>query len=324
MDIHQEDVLKDEQENLVPQDVIVSVYMLAYMHEGFIGRAIESILMQQTNFRFELCIGEDDSSDRTREICLEYAKQYPETIRLFLRSRDDVVWIDGKPTGRRNAILSRAACRGKYIAICEGDDFWIDEYKLQKQFDFMEGNLDYSICGTLGIERVEGSTVADVIKPCQGACDFDHKWFLQGKTGMLTASLFWRADCVKEGIMTDLNIMIGDWALLVSITEGHKKCAVLPYVCVVYRKHAGGAWAGSLVNSAYKLEMRTSAYQQYLKYAPEEDHAEIELQIDLLNRSLTHVECAGRRVGKFKFLLLQLCSTGGLRYLSTVFRKRFF
>ena len=102
--------------------------------------------MQKTNFNFEILLGEDDSSDSTREICIQYAKQNPDKIRLFLHSRENNIKIDGKPTGRFNFLNNLKESKGKYIALCEGDDYWTDPYKLQKQVDFLEANPDYSIC----------------------------------------------------------------------------------------------------------------------------------------------------------------------------------
>ena len=102
--------------------------------------------MQQTDFKFEILLGEDDSTDGTREICIEYAKKFPKKIRLFLHSHDNNIFIDGRPTGKFNVLYNLFSARGKYIALCEGDDYWTDPLKLQKQVDFLEANLDFAIC----------------------------------------------------------------------------------------------------------------------------------------------------------------------------------
>ena len=127
---------------------LVSVCCVTYNHVGFIRDAIDSFLMQKTDFNYEICLGEDASNDGTRGICVEYAKKYPDKIRLFLRSRDDVIKINGTATGRYNFIETLKECKGKYIALCEGDDYWTDPYKLQKQVDFLEANSEYSFCGS--------------------------------------------------------------------------------------------------------------------------------------------------------------------------------
>ncbi|MBU3822745.1 glycosyltransferase [Flavobacteriaceae bacterium XHP0103] len=125
---------------------LVSVCVQTYQHVNYIKQCLDGILMQQTTFPFEIILGEDESSDGTRAICIDYANKYPDKIRLFLRSRKDVIYINGNPTGRYNLIENLKACRGKYIAMCEGDDYWTDPLKLQKQVDFLEANPDYAIC----------------------------------------------------------------------------------------------------------------------------------------------------------------------------------
>lgn len=125
---------------------VVSIIINTYNHEQFIESAIKSALMQQTDFSFEILIGEDDSDDGTREICIRYANEYPDKIRLFLRSRKDVIYINGNPTGRFNFIENIKNARGKYIALLPGDDYWTDPLKLQKQVDALEANPGCICC----------------------------------------------------------------------------------------------------------------------------------------------------------------------------------
>jgi len=125
---------------------LVSVVVTTYQHAAFIRQCLDGILMQQTNFDFEIILGEDESVDGTREICMKYAEKHPDKIRLFLRNRQDVIYIDGSATGRHNALQNIYTARGKYIAICEGDDYWTDKKKLQIQVDFLEEHPEYAVC----------------------------------------------------------------------------------------------------------------------------------------------------------------------------------
>ena len=118
---------------------VVSVHMITYNHEPYIRQAIEGVMMQKTDFEYELVIGEDCSQDKTREICFEYQKKYPDKIRV-LWWHENVSKLGGN--GRRN----RARCRGEFIAFCEGDDYWIDPLKLQKQVDAMRRYLNVGFC----------------------------------------------------------------------------------------------------------------------------------------------------------------------------------
>jgi glycosyltransferase involved in cell wall biosynthesis len=106
--------------------------MITYNHEPYIAQAIEGVLMQKTAFPIELIIGEDCSTDRTRDIVLNYQRNYPEIIR--------VITSDKNIGMRNNGLRTSKACRGRYMAFCEGDDFWLHPLKLQKQVDLMEAN----------------------------------------------------------------------------------------------------------------------------------------------------------------------------------------
>lgn len=128
---------------------LVSVTVATYQHVNYIRQCLEGILMQKTNFPYEIIVGEDGSVDGTQDICKEYAEKYPDRIRLFIRDRNlsQFVAENGKVT-RFNGIWNRMSARGKYIAWCEGDDYWIDPLKLQKQVDFLESHPDYGLIYT--------------------------------------------------------------------------------------------------------------------------------------------------------------------------------
>lgn len=119
-------------------DVDVSVVVMTYFHEAYIAQALESILSQETTLRYEILVGDDASEDRTPEIIREYAARYPDVIRPVLRTRN--LGANG------NALDLTRRCRGRYIATLEGDDYWLDPRKLQKQWEFLESHPEYSAC----------------------------------------------------------------------------------------------------------------------------------------------------------------------------------
>ncbi len=119
------------------KDYMVSVCMITYNHEKYITQSLESVLGQKTNFQFEIVIGEDCSTDSTREIVLEYKEIYPNNIKLILQEKNIGMM--------QNFIDTLKACTGKYIAMLEGDDYWTASYKLQKQVDFLEVNPEYGL-----------------------------------------------------------------------------------------------------------------------------------------------------------------------------------
>jgi glycosyltransferase involved in cell wall biosynthesis len=119
-------------------DIIVSVITITYNHESFITQTIDGILKQKTTFRIEYIIADDCSTDNTCGIINNYVVKYPELIR-FISSKNNIGAVD-------NEQRALEAAKGKYIAICEGDDYWTEPLKLQKQIEFLENHPEYSIC----------------------------------------------------------------------------------------------------------------------------------------------------------------------------------
>jgi len=124
---------------------LVSVTVITYQHADYIRKCLDGILMQKTKFPYEVIIGEDGSTDGTKEICKEYAEMHPDRIRLFLRDRNISHYKVGDTRFRFNGAFTSMSARGDYIAICEGDDHWTDIYKLKKQVDILEENKQYGM-----------------------------------------------------------------------------------------------------------------------------------------------------------------------------------
>ena len=125
-------------------DILVSVCSITYNQAPYIRQCIDGILMQKTNFKYEVIIHDDCSTDGTTEIIREYAEKYPDLIVPIFQS------VNQYQNGNRSimATFVYPKARGKYIAICEGDDYWTDPLKLQKQVDFLEEHPDYGMCYT--------------------------------------------------------------------------------------------------------------------------------------------------------------------------------
>lgn len=115
---------------------LLSVIFITYNHEKYVEKALRSVLEQKTDFPFEVVVGEDHSTDHTREIVTRIAEEYPEQVRLLFREKNL-----GRPT--LNVYETTMECRGEYLAYLEGDDYWSDPLKLQKQVDFLRANPAY-------------------------------------------------------------------------------------------------------------------------------------------------------------------------------------
>ncbi len=214
---------------------LVSIMSLAYNHEAFIEKAIESWLMQKTNFKFEIVIGEDQSTDSTREIVFSYAEKYPDIISII---------TSGSNVGMlANMMRTQAACRGKYIALCEGDDYWTDPLKLQKQVDFMEANADFSICFHDAIVLQDNKSrppkyfVPKNQKEVSSTEDVIENYYIP------TASMLLKAKYHENLPDWFKHVYNGDWALqLILSTKG--KIKYIDELMCVYRKNEGGLSGG--------------------------------------------------------------------------------
>ena len=131
-----------------PVNPVVSVYCMTYNHENYIRDCLDGFLMQKTTFPFEVIVHDDASTDRTQEIIREYAEKYPDIIRPIYQ----------KENQRRLKVSAITTyvfpeVRGKYVAICEGDDYWTDEEKLQKQIEIMDAHPECHFC-VCGVQEV--------------------------------------------------------------------------------------------------------------------------------------------------------------------------
>lgn len=135
-----------EYSNQVSSAPQVSICVQTYQHEPYIVQCIESILGQIVDFSIEILIAEDCSADSTRELCIELANKYPESIRLFLHNRANNMVIAGRPTGRFPLIHNLLSARGKYIALLDGDDYWINVNKLKSQKEWMDNHPACTVC----------------------------------------------------------------------------------------------------------------------------------------------------------------------------------
>lgn len=226
--------------NSASQQPVVSVCVQTYNHVKYIKVCLDGIIMQKTELPVEILLGEDESNDGTREICIEYANRYPEKIRLFLHSREYNIKINGKPTGRFNFLYNLSKARGKYIALCEGDDYWTDPLKLQKQVEFLEENPEYSMC----FHRVNVVDEDTMDEPKQLYDFLEEKDYtgqeLIRRWTVPTCSVIFRRALINNNSFTHPGIIYGDLLLFLSCAEkGKIRC--LSDNMATYRRHSLGA-----------------------------------------------------------------------------------
>ncbi|UOG77604.1 glycosyltransferase (plasmid) [Hymenobacter tibetensis] len=222
--------------------VDISVWITTYNHEEFIAQAIESVLMQQTTFTYELVIGEDCSTDGTRDIVLDYKARYPNKIRLLLPETN----LGMVPMTK----ASYALCTGRYISWLDGDDYWTDPHKLQQQVEFLEAHPTFSLCfhkvmllnQTLGSETDSGDPA---YKELDNTLATKHLIYIYNPVYAL--SVVHRnvlGDALPDWLFT---LPYPDWGFYLALSQ-YGNAKYLPQPMGVYRIHKGGAYSGQTFN----------------------------------------------------------------------------
>lgn len=224
----------DDIQNKESQPLLVSIRCLAYNHEKYIRETLEGFVMQKTNFRFEAIVHDDASTDATAELIREYAEKYPDIIKPIYETENQYSKKDGSLFR-----ISHEACKGKYIAFCEGDDYWTNPYKLQKQVDFLESHPDYVMCSHFWDEYNQETNEMSHCKNVESKTYtlrnlIDEEWLFQPLTVVYRARALQAEREYKVSRDTVLFYRL--------LKQGKGFC--FPDTMGVYRLHGGGVWAG--------------------------------------------------------------------------------
>lgn len=243
-----------EQPNAPDVAPLISVHCITFNHAGFIAAALESFLAQKTTFPVEIVVGEDCSTDGTREIVERYSKRYPKIIRI--------ISSDTNVGAVANFERTLKACRGKYVAICEGDDYWRDPYKLHIQVDFLESHPDYVLAyhDATGFDQ-NGFDESPQL-PAAYRVDADKTDLIRSRP-LSTLTVCFRnlirelPEEVRHSPILDLCM----WSLL----GWHGKGKFLPQIAsAAYRRHTGGIM--SMQSEQSRLRMTAQAFLCLSRY----------------------------------------------------------
>jgi glycosyltransferase involved in cell wall biosynthesis len=229
------------------EEPVVSVSCATYQHAGFIEDALRGFLGQDTDFPFEILVRDDASTDGTADIVRDYAQRYPNIIRAVLETKN------GWPAVRPSAIL-RPMVRGEFIAICEGDDYWIASDKIQRQVEQLRHRPDCAVSHHQALVVQDGRVTSTEHLQRSGACDLTALELARGSR-LLTLSMLYRA--VPSIPRSPAHIQNGDVYLRarLGLIGG---AAFLPGPpSAVYRRHLGGVWSSRDAESK-RLELAKS------------------------------------------------------------------
>jgi glycosyltransferase involved in cell wall biosynthesis len=215
---------------------LVTVACITYNHAPFIKQCLDGFLMQKVNFDYEIVVNDDASTDNTQEVLKEYHNKYPDKIKLILRTEN--LYSIGVTKIFYHTIIKHS--KAKYIATCEGDDYWTDEYKLQKQIDFLEANPEYnfSMGRVMHLNQADGALTdrpefSELFrKPYLTIRDYLKSFFSQTSTYVFK----------REGFdfPSFCNHFHGEDILIVAVATKHGKIKFHDEVFSVYRIHPGG------------------------------------------------------------------------------------
>nr|WP_320022418.1 glycosyltransferase [uncultured Draconibacterium sp.] len=222
---------------------LVSVLCQAYNHEPYIRQCLDGIIMQKTKFFFEILVHDDASTDKTADIIKEYEKKYPDLIFPIYQTENQF--------SQKKGVFSNIQCpraRGKYIAICEGDDYWTAPLKLQKQVDFLENNNEYILCFH-EMNILKGNEVyPDFITRNENSPNTFNA-LLKGNFIHTPSIVFRRKYLSSVNYPKNGVLVLGDYYLLLFLSQ-YGRFKKISEIMGIYRVHIGGVW--SLSESKHK------------------------------------------------------------------------
>ncbi len=300
----------------LPVKPVVSVCVQTYQHARFIATCLDSIVSQETNFEFEVLVGEDRSRDGTRDVCMEYARKYPHLIRLFLHDRSNQITINGTVTGRFNLYHNFTSSQGRYIAICEGDDFWVDRQKLQKQVEFLDNHQEFmfSFHNAIPVDA-EDRPIGSPVLGEGFHSDYSQEQILSGAR-LPTASVCFRRDLIAllpDSYFLALN---GD-SYLNRFGAQFGKAGYVDVQPSGYRLHAGGIWSGK--DQEFRMKNNLNTLRKLLPELQREYQPVVAKRICALATSL-----AVRQLRSLKPLQAMESALKNLVYSIRHFGPRFF
>ncbi len=272
---------------------LVSVCVITYNHEHYIRQCLEGIVMQKTDFQFEIIIGEDCSTDDTRSIVKEYESRFPGLIHAVYLPKN-VGWA------RNGYEYCFPLLRGRYIAICEGDDYWTDPYKLQKQFDFLEKNAEYVLCFH-PVRKVDDENTLLATDPFSSTPVFYNSLEIL-HISIPTLSVMFRK-CLQTIPKELFQVQSGD-VFLFALLSGYGSAADLGFIGASYRKHPRGIFSGLRPIEQYKQAIKTRKVMKRCDAFSPEQKKEITKEITMRKkRYLKHFLKNNEFVNSLKIIL---------------------
>ena len=244
------------------REIIVSVRLMTYMHEQYIKQAMDSIMMQKTNFKVEVVVGDDFSTDNTLDVVNQYKDTNNISIKILKRVKGDEYWLKRQKLGRLyNFVNILENCSGKYIALLDGDDYWTDPLKLQKQVDFLEENDEFILTAHNVMDFDE---ITQSMKPnkrnVQKDTVVESEDLIKGQYLQILTLCFRNVLNFNHNFFNEISN--GDKYLTVHLGFKGKAMIMSDIKPGVYRKHPGGVWTKATI---YKQKKQSIKFAQVMQ-----------------------------------------------------------
>lgn len=252
------------------EKIMVSISCVAYNHGPYIAQSLDSYLMQKTNFNFEILVYDDVSTDNTREIILDYARRYPDIIKPYFPEENQ--YSQGKYNVEGFFNYPRA--KGKYSAMCDGDDYWTDENKLQLQVDYMETHPECAMCfHAARIETAQKAVQLMEIRPYKKSCIIPTEKVIDKMFNYPTASLMFRTEYTRDLQDYYYTSPVGDIPIQLHMAAK----GTVYYIdrkMSVYRQGVTTSWSALMKEGNYKqnlIDHHNAMKEMYRAYSRETD-----------------------------------------------------
>lgn len=233
-------------------DLLVSICCMTYNHAAFVRQCLDGFMMQKCSFNFEVLIHDDASTDGTQDIIREYEMKYPDIIKpIYQKENQYSKGID--PGLKYNA----PRAKGKYIALCEGDDYWTNPHKLQKQVDFLESHPDYVMCShKYQIYEQESNEYVNILPEIENekGDDFFLTDLIVGKWLVQPLCMMCRKSALEDKRLERYKYMIDTVFIYNLLTQGKAFC--LSDTMGVYRVQNRGIWSGKSLNEKIFMQLK--------------------------------------------------------------------
>lgn len=241
----------ENQEQTIDYEYMVSVSCIAFNHEPYIRQALDSFLMQKTDFDYEILIHDDASTDRTADIIRSYEKRFPDKIKAVYQTENQYSQGISNISGAFN--FPRA--KGKYIAMCEGDDYWTDPLKLQRQVDYMENHPECTMCFHAAcIESEDKALRARVIRPYNRSRICTAEEVIDKKANYPTASLMFTSSLGKQLPQYYHQCPVGDVPIHIFMAS-KGTVYYIDRIMSVYRQGVSVSWSAQMERGDYKKNL---------------------------------------------------------------------